>query len=331
MKMKRRNFITNSLLTTAGLYTGISTDAIGNDFGALEKTMTPPLFSEDIAFKISLFSKHLQWLDYTNMASTATELGFDGVDLTVRPDGHVLPERVEEDLPKAYEAIKKAGLNLYSIVTAIANADDPSTEKILKTASKLGVRLYRLGWFYYEDKLSIEDNLQLISVKIKKIEALNRKYNIQGVYQNHSGHYFSAPIWDLAQTLKATNAQTIGSQFDINHATIEGMYAWVYGLKLIAPFIKMISIKDFQWVKKDGKWKTEGVPLGSGAVDWKNYLAVLKEGNVKVPISLHCEYPLGGAEDGRRTITIPKEEIFNAIRKDQLFLKRALQEAGLTL
>ena len=64
------------------------------------------------------------------------------------------------------------------------------------------------------------------------------------------------------------------------------MYAWIYGLKLIAPFIKTINIKDSQWVKKDGKWKTEGVPLGSGAVDWENYLAVLKDGNVKVPIAL---------------------------------------------
>ena len=80
MKIKRRNFIANSLLTTAGLYTGISTNAVGSDFGALEKAMTPPLFSEDIAFKTSLFSKHLQWLDYTNMASAAAELGFDGVE-----------------------------------------------------------------------------------------------------------------------------------------------------------------------------------------------------------------------------------------------------------
>ena len=127
----------------------------------------------------------------------------------------------------------------------------------------------------------------------------------------------------------SANAQTIGAQYDIYHATVEGMNAWVYGLKLIRPYIKMIAIKDFQWEKKNGKWITEGVPLGSGAVDLKNYFSLLKEYQVKVPISLHCEYPLGGAEGGARTISIPKEQVFNSMKKDLLFLKQALREAGL--
>ena len=55
--------------------------------------------------KIYLFSKHLQFLDYE-------EMGFDGIDLTVRPKGHVLPLNVEKDLPKATNAANKVGLNL---------------------------------------------------------------------------------------------------------------------------------------------------------------------------------------------------------------------------
>ncbi|WP_405383079.1 hypothetical protein [Maribacter sp. LLG6340-A2] len=34
---------------------------------------------------INLFSKHLQFLDYNEMAARAKEIGFDGLDLTVRP------------------------------------------------------------------------------------------------------------------------------------------------------------------------------------------------------------------------------------------------------
>ena len=49
---------------------------------------------------ICIFSKHLQWCNYKEMADLAGEIGFDGVDLTVRPKGHVLPERVEEDLSR---------------------------------------------------------------------------------------------------------------------------------------------------------------------------------------------------------------------------------------
>ncbi len=71
----------------------------------------------DGALDISVFSKCLQWLDYSGMAAITAEAGFDGVDLTVRQGGHVLPERVEEDLPMAVEAATKAGI----LATAAAN------------------------------------------------------------------------------------------------------------------------------------------------------------------------------------------------------------------
>ena len=66
--------------------------------------------------RIHVFSKHLQWLDYRGMAEAAAEIGFDGVDLTVRPRGHVLPERVEDDLPRAVEAVRQAGLRVEMII-----------------------------------------------------------------------------------------------------------------------------------------------------------------------------------------------------------------------
>src|SRR5690606_9411745 len=69
--------------------------------------------------KLHVFSKHLQFLNYKDMAEAAAEIGFDGVDLTVRPKGHVLPERAQDDLPLAVEAIKKAGLSALLMTTAV--------------------------------------------------------------------------------------------------------------------------------------------------------------------------------------------------------------------
>src|ERR1700730_826997 len=57
--------------------------------------------------KISVFSKHFQWTNCHEMAAIAKDVGFDGIDLTVREGGHVMPERVEEDLPKAAEDIRR--------------------------------------------------------------------------------------------------------------------------------------------------------------------------------------------------------------------------------
>ena len=69
-------------------------------------------------FQFNCFTKHLQWLDYKETAEVLKAAGYDGAYLTVRPDGHVLPERVEEDLPRAVEAFKAVGLKVPMIVSA---------------------------------------------------------------------------------------------------------------------------------------------------------------------------------------------------------------------
>lgn len=335
MKTSRRNFIARSGLAIAGIASGWNAAGETADlkFSPGERSSGPGANDKD-AFRISLFSKHLQWLGYDEMARVAAEMGFDGVDLTVRPQGHVLPERVETDLPKAMEAVRKAGISIYMITTSIEDAGDPLADKILKTASSLDIRHYRMGWLYYDKNLPVQENINIAQGKLKKLAELNEKYSISGEYQNHSGVYgegihFGAAIWDLAEVLKNINSPWVGSQYDIYHAAIEGASTWPVPLELISPWIRSIDIKDFIWTEKEGKIITESVPLGEGMVDFKQYFSLLKGYNLEVPVSLHCEYPLGGAESGAGTLTIKGEDVISAITKDLTLLKQYLREAGL--
>ena len=84
----RRRFLKNSLLTGA-LFPLMPRDLLSLTKANIENSL-----------KINIFSKHLQFLGYTDMAEAAAEMGFDGVDVSVRPNGHVLPEKVETDLPR---------------------------------------------------------------------------------------------------------------------------------------------------------------------------------------------------------------------------------------
>ena len=335
MKTSRRNFIAKSVLTAAGVAAGLNTitsassrELNGSGTGFLNGAVDPD------AFKISIFSKHLQWLNYKEMAEFVSELGFDGVDLTVRPQGHVLPERVEEDLPKAVEALEKAGKKVFMLTTAINNADDPVSEKILRTASSLGIRHYRMGYGYYDKKRSVEESINIVNGNLDKLAKLNEKYSISGEYQNHSGDYgsgiyFGGPVWDLIAALKRINSPFLGSQYDIYHATVEGANAWPVAMELIRPYIRSIDIKDFYWLKKDGKWSSETVPLGEGAVDFKRYFGLIKQFNISCPISVHYEYPTGGAENGASKITMKRDELLSVMKKDLETLKGYLTEAKL--
>ena len=274
-----------------------------------------------VGMKISVFSKTLHWIeDYQTLANTVAELGFDGIDLTVRPDGHVSPEKVEIDLPKAIQAAKKVNIEIPMIVTNILQADALS-ERVLKTANDEGIKHYRMGWYHLDMQKDIMVQVDSFGQQMKGLADLNKKYQISGEYQNHGGQYLGAAVWDLQPIFKNINSPLLGCQYDINHATAESSANWETGFRLIAPYIKSIAIKDFKYELKDGKLLKVGCPLGEGVIDWKKYLQLLKQYKINVPITMHFEYDLGGAENGLRTIKIDKKVILDAMKKDLTLLK----------
>ena len=266
--------------------------------------------------KVNIFSKHLHFLNYQDMSEAAKELGFDGIDLTIRPKGHVLPENVENDLPKAVEAMKKVGFTPSMFCSAVEDAGNATDKKLLETASRLGFKYYRMNWYRYNDQKTIPQLLEEYQVKMAGLSKLNEKLGLTGCYQNHAGRLVGASMFEVWGLLQKTNPKSMGSQYDIRHATLEGGLSWQTGLNLIKPYIRTIVLKDFMWDKTNGKWGPKNVPLGEGMVDFKTYFKFLKEEKIDVPICLHLEYPLGGADKGEDKITVDKKVVFDAMRRD---------------
>jgi len=289
----------------------------GTVFPILIKNLTSG-FANKIAapLKIHIFSKHLQFLNYEEMSEAAAEIGFDGLDLTVRPNGHVLPGRVEDDLPKAVEAMRKMGLNPLMMVTTVQDATNLTDQKILELAAKLGIQYYRMNWFNYPDGKSIPESILDFQQKMKDLSLLNKKLGLTGCYQNHAGTSLGSSIWELWELLKSSDQQYMGVQYDIRHAVVEGGMSWQNGLRLIQSQIKTLAIKDFKWEKKNGNWIIQDTPVGDGMVDFKTYFKLLKQYQIQVPVSLHLEYPLGGAEHGATKLTCDKKVVFEAMKKD---------------
>lgn len=281
--------------------------------------------ARDGGLDLSVFSKCLQWLDYPATAAITAEAGFDGVDLTVRRGGHVLPERVEEDLPRAVEAATKAGVHVRMIVSDITDPRDARTERVLRTAARLGVRHCRLGIFRYNDATPIMAQLDEIKPRLRDLADMSKEHGVAATFQNHAGAgYVGAPLWDLHYLLRDLDPRWIGIQFDIRHAVVEGGLAWPLNLRLVAGFINTLAVKDFRWARQDGGWKTENCPLGQGMVDLPAYAGMLKRHGIAGPISLHFEYPLGGAEHGNREITVDRKTVLDALRTDVRYVRKVL-------
>jgi len=244
-------------------------------------------------FPICAFVKFIQDLGHERLAGTIRELGFDGIEATVRPGGQIEPERVEDGLPRLVEALKGHEVDLTIMTTRIGRADDPLTEKVLRTAAGLGVTCYRMDQYRYDLSRPVVDQIEALRPVVRELAALNRELGIRSVYQNHAGaQYVGATLWDLHALLGDIPPGEIGVAFDIRHATVEGGLAWPVHWNLMQPRAQAVFVKDFGW---DGR-RVENVPLGRGQVD-PAFFERLPRTGFRGPISLHVEYLEGAGTD----------------------------------
>lgn len=288
-----------------------------------------PLRTKREPMSIHVFSKHLQFLGYEEMAETAAEIGFDGVDLTVRPGGHVLPENVSRDLPKAIAAIQKQGLQSSLMTTRLNSSEGKINQQVLDAAADQGIKYYRTSYFRYPDQADVPAFLQNCQDTLKKLADYSEKKNLFASYQNHAGsRYMGAPVWDLARILHEIDSPHLGSQYDIRHATVEGGQAWPIGLNYIHPHINTLVMKDFVWEKRDGRWRVVNTPIGEGMVDFPAYMKQLKALNVTAPISMHYEYAMPEGDDSF-TEKQKLEQTKKVMKRDLERVRRYLKDAGL--
>lgn len=264
---------------------------------------------------ICVFSKHLQFLNYDNLADTCKEVGLDGVDLTVREGGHVLPANVAADLPRAVEAIRKRGLEVPMITTRLADGADADARPIFEAMAKLEIPYARIGGKMYAKTGGIMDQVDAYADSVRGLAKLAEEFGITLGYHNHSGPgNLGAPLWDLHRLYEMVGSDHLGSNLDAGHATVEGAYgAWETNVRLIAPYTKMMAVKDFVWDGDKPRW----VPLGKGIVDTVAILKIMREAGFAGPISLHFEYKVS-SDDAMI------EEVRNAVP----VLRECLKKAG---
>jgi L-ribulose-5-phosphate 3-epimerase len=273
------------------------------------------------AGKLCFFSKPLPDMDWRRLARSAKRLGFDGLDLTVRKGGHVLPERAAEDLPRAVAIAREEGLDVPMITTALVSADDPAARAILETAAGLGIPFFKAGYYQY-DFTDVRQERERAGLEFRRLVELAARCGIQAGFHNHS-EYIGAALWDAASFIEPLDPRWAGYYFDARHAVAEGgAGAWKTACHLVASRLKMVAVKDFRWEKTAKGWQDVNCPVGEGMVDWKYVLGVFAQVGFQGPISLHLEYEVPGP-----TTAAHEENILAAAQRDLGFLKERLREA----
>jgi sugar phosphate isomerase/epimerase len=290
--------------------------------------------NQTMSLKIAIFSKHLEFLEGKDLASGAKEIGFDGIDLAVRKNGHIEPERVRQELPALVDIIRRHGLEVPMLTTDIVDAETPYAADVIETMTSLGIHNYRWGGLVWADDHPIAKQIEGFKPRVARLAALNAKYQASAMYHTHSGAgLVGASIWDLSRILNGFDPKLVGVNYDVAHATVEGgLGGWLESFRITGEYLRGIAVKDFEWEKDaTGKWQVAWKPLGQGMVRFPQFFDMVRNASFAGPLQLHFEYSLGGAEQGKKKdVTMSRDEIFAAMKRDLNTLRGYLAAARLT-
>ena len=210
------------------------------------------------------------WGDCVRMLSTAGSEVASGMLETVGEDYSTL------------DAIRATGGVVPDVTWEATRA---RSTKVAKIAGQHGIRLVTFHAGFIPHEAGTERDR--LFTRLREIAALFRAEGARIAFETGQE---SADT--LAHALHALGDDSIGVNFDPANMILYGMGDPVAAVKVLAPRIAQVHVKDAQPTKVLGTWGSE-VRVGTGAVDWNAFLSSLLE----VPATIRLAVEREAGED----------------------------------
>jgi len=263
------------------------------------------------ACPVVVFSKVYQELNlsFEEAATLTAEAGLGGIDCPVRDGGEILPGRAVEDLPRYAEILDRRHLKIHLLTSGITGVASPYAEPILRSARKLGVRYYRLGFFKPESDWPAGKQAREIRSALKEVAAMNREIGVCALFQNHSGS-FGANLADLREVVSEFDPAQLGVAFDIGHAILIHGESWNSQFEALSSHVRVAYVKD---ARHGASW----VRFGEGEIARTGYFKRLQRLGYAAPFSLHIEFDWSEGGKSRN-----RASLLRALRESRAVLQQ---------
>ncbi len=212
-------------------------------------------------------------------------LGFDGIELPVRPGFQVTPERVARDLPVAARQLADYGLKIYSI------ASEPNAATIAACA-EVGVPTIRVMV-----RVGPEGYLATEAATIREYDALLpllEQHGVQIGVQNHCDR-FVANSCGLRRILERYDPRYVAAVWDAAHNALQGEDPEL-GIEIVWDHLCMVNLKNAIWRRTNGpeaewaEWRVYWTSGRQGLASWPRVAAELRRREYRGVLCLTAEY-----------------------------------------
>ncbi len=232
----------------------------------------------------SVFTKPWK-MPLAQLAQHVKALGFEAVELPVRPGFQVTPERVRTDLPEAARVMRDCGLEIASIagpaaeatITACAEARVP----IIRVMAEIGEE----GYLASVERLRREYDA---------LVPLLEKHGVKLGVQNHCDRYV-ANASGLLHLIGSYDPRHVGAVWDAAHNALNGEDPEM-AIDIIWSHLCMVNLKNAFWERVSGlkaesaEWRAHWTSGRDGLASWPRVAAELKRREYAGVVCLTAEY-----------------------------------------
>ena len=239
--------------------------------------------------ELALFVKPWQALPLPQLAARVKSLGFDLIELPVRPGFPIEPQNIERDLPAAVKLLAEAGVRVLNI-TAANPLDD---ERLYSACAEAGIGMNRVmfrrrGLDYWAAEAAARRQLD-------RALPFCERYEIQIGVQNHSGHFLPVNAMGAHHLLKDYDPRYVAAVWDPAHNALEGMDSDA-ALDVLSERLCVVNLKNAYWRRVSGpeaavaEWRIYWTAGAQGRASWARVLNKLKVIDYRGPICFSAEY-----------------------------------------
>jgi sugar phosphate isomerase/epimerase len=239
------------------------------------------LMSHQIGFAV--FTKPWK-MPLDELGAFISGLGFDGIELPVRPGYQVEPETVSE-LPKAARVLGEHGVKIYSVA-------GPTDEATIAACAEAGVPIIRTMVRIGEDGyLATEARTQR---EYDALIPLLDRYGVQIGVQNHCDR-FVCNAMGIRHLIERYDPKHICAVWDAAHNALNGGDPEL-AIDIVWSHLRMVNLKNAIWLRTTGpeaeyvRWKHYWTSGRQGLASWPRVAAELKRRSYCGPICLTAEY-----------------------------------------
>lgn len=226
------------------------------------------------------------------LAGFVKSLGFDGVELPVRPGYQVEPQDVVKGLPAAQRIMADRGLRIYSVA-------GPVDERTIAVCAECGVPVIRICVGIDDDGyLATEARLQR---QYDELVPVLDHYKVTLGIQNHCDRNICNAM-GLKHLIDRYDPHQIAAVWDAAHNALNGEDPEM-AIDIIWSHLCMVNLKNAYWQRVNGpeaeqaEWRPYWTLGRHGLASWPRVTAELKRRAYSGVICLPAEYSDEGAVD----------------------------------